>query len=189
MEINELIKGCLAGNHQHYDVLYENYSRRLYHICLRYSGDEDEAKDILQDGFIKVFVQLKTFDSNKGSFEGWIKRIFVNTSIDYYRKKSQIISSVGLENISDHIKEEDDEEPDYDLSEEQILEMVRELPTGYRIVFNLYVIEELSHKEIAAMLGISENTSKTQLFKAKKSLQKTINNYIMDCQINSKRAI
>ncbi|MEI6815536.1 MAG: RNA polymerase sigma factor [Bacteroidota bacterium] len=190
MDINDLVKGCLAGNQQHFDTLYDTYSKRLYHICMRYSGDEDEAKDILQDGFIKVFVQLKTFDMAKGTFDGWIKRIFVNTSIDYFRKKSHNINSVSLENVSDHLMHEDEnDEPVYDLTTDQIMDMVRELPTGYRLVFNLYVVEEMSHKQIATMLGISENTSKTQLFKAKKALQRKITEHMMDCQINSKRAI
>jgi RNA polymerase sigma factor (sigma-70 family) len=178
MDIDDLIAGCLEGSKRHFDELYEKYSYRLYLICLRYSGDEDEAKDILQDGFIKVFMQLKTFDIKKGSFEGWLKRIFINLSIDYYRKKSISLNSVSTDNIPDYFAD-DDEEPEYNFTQEQLLGMIQELPIGYRTVFNLYVIDDLGHKEIASLLGISESTSKTQFLKAKKLLQKRIKGYLL----------
>lgn len=179
MHDDELIAGCLDGSQRHFNELYEKYSYRLYGICLRYSKDEDEAKDVLQDGFIKVFIQLKTFDINKGSFEGWLKRIFVNQAIDCYRKKKAVINSVPAEDISDEVPDDDREEYDLDFSKEELLEMIQQLPDGYRTVFNLFVIENMGHKEIATLLGISENTSKTQFFKARKLLREKINQHVL----------
>jgi RNA polymerase sigma factor (sigma-70 family) len=180
MDDVELIIGCLEGSQRHFNELYEKYAYSLYGICLRYSKDEDEAKDVLQDGFIKVFTQLKTFDIHKGSFEGWLKRIFVNQAIDYYRKKKAGINSLPAENIGDEIADEEGEvEYEYDFSQEELLDMIHQLPDGYRTVFNLFVMENMSHKEIAALLDISENTSKTQFFKARKLLREKINQHLL----------
>ena len=178
MHEDELISGCISGSKRHFDYLYETYSYGLYGICLRYSNDEDEAKDLMQEGFIKLFLQLKTFKSEKGSFEGWMKRIFVNNAIDYYRKK-KITSSIPADQVGEELADEREAMPVYDLSQEQLLELIRNLPQGYRTVFNLYVIENFSHKEIAAALGISESTSKTQFFKARKMLQEKINQMLI----------
>ena len=183
MQVDDLIAGCINGGKRYFDELYETYSRRLYGICLRYSGDQEEAKDILQEGFVKLFGQLKSFDSKKGSFEGWMRRVFVNHAIDYYRKRKQLPVSVAPENIADEVRDVE-EEHQYDLSEREILELIRELPNGYRMVFNLFVIEELSHKEIAAMLGISESTSKSQFHKARKMLREKIEQVSL---VNQKR--
>lgn len=142
----------------------------MYAVCLRYTKDEDEAQDVLQDGFIKVFRNLEKF-RGEGSFEGWVRRIFVNTSIEYYRK------AVNLKPVTE--KEERTLE-DHDLSamdnmnEKEIIKLINELSPGYKTVFNLYVIEGYSHKEIADMMGISEGTSKSQLARAKAVLQKMI---------------
>lgn len=180
MHDDELIAGCLDGSQRHFNELYEKYAYSLYGICLRYSGDEDEAKDVLQDGFIKVFTQLKTFDIHKGSFEGWLKRIFVNQAIDCYRKKKAAINSVPAEDISDEVPDDNDRvDLEFDFSKEELLEMIQQLPGGYRTVFNLFVMENMGHKEIAALLGISENTSKTQFFKARKLLREKINQHVL----------
>jgi RNA polymerase sigma-70 factor (ECF subfamily) len=151
-------------------ALYEKFSGKMYAVCLRYTKDEDEAQDVLQDGFIKVFRNLEKF-RGEGSFEGWVRRIFVNTSIEYYRK------AVNLKPVTE--KEERTLE-DQDLSamdnmnEKEIIKLINELSPGYKTVFNLYVIEGYSHKEIADMMGISEGTSKSQLARAKAVLQKMI---------------
>lgn len=185
MHDDELIKGCLKGSKRHFNELYEKYSYSLYGICLRYSNDEDDAKDILQEGFIKVFTHLKTFDDKKGAFEHWLKRIFVNQAIDMYRKKSIMADSLQAGDLSDEIPEEEHGEG-INLTQEELLEMVRELPAGYRTVFNLFVIENMGHKEIATMLGISESTSKSQFFKGRKLLQEKIKHRLLISQSESR---
>lgn len=147
----------------------------MYGVCLRYSGNVEDANDLLQEGFIKIFKSLAKF-RGEGSFEGWIRRIFVNTSIEHFRKK------VKLYNVTE-VQENTIE--DYDLNildtlaEKDIISLVNELSPGYKAVFNMHVIEGYSHKEIADVLGITEGTSKSQLARAKgvlkKSLEKRLN--------------
>lgn len=167
---SDLIRGCLEGNRRAQQMLYDRFAGKMYAVCLRYTKDEDEAQDVLQDGFIKVFRNLDKFRGD-GSFEGWIRRIFVNTAIEYYRK------AVNMKPVTE--KEERTLE-DADLSaldnlhEKEIMKLINELSPGYKTVFNLYVIEGYSHKEIAEMMGISEGTSKSQLARAKAVLQKMI---------------
>jgi RNA polymerase sigma factor (sigma-70 family) len=182
MTDDALIAGCLIGSNRHFNELYEKYSSMLYAICLRYAHDADEANDILQEGFIKVFQQLKSFDKNKGAFEGWLKRIFINQSIDNYRRKQKSIHTVSAETLSEEITEDDGLDEGVAISEKQILELIQEMPTGFRTVFNLFAVEKLKHKEIAEMLGISESTSKTQYIRAKKIMQKKIKEY---CSMNN----
>ena len=184
MHVDELIEGCLRGSRSHFSELYEQFAPMLYGICLRYSDDADEAQDIMQEGFIKVFMQLNTFSKERGALEFWLRKIFVNTAIDYYRKKPPLLNNIPLENLTEETEEE--EGPFNDLSREQLLEMIRQLPAGYRTVFNLFAIEEVGHKEIAVMLGISENTSKTQLMKARRMLQAKIKQYLILSENNSR---
>ncbi len=136
-------------------------------VCLRYTRHEMEAEDILQDAFIKVFDHIDKFEF-KGSFEGWIRRIVINTALKNYGKKSFRHEQIGLES-----QPELPLEPDIyaHLQEEELLRLIARLPDGYRIVFNLYAIEGYNHKEIAEMLGIQESTSRSQLVKARKMLQ------------------
>jgi RNA polymerase sigma factor (sigma-70 family) len=181
MHVNEIIAGCKDGSARHFDKLYETYSYKLYGICKRYSRDAEEAKDILQEGFIKVFMQLKTFDERKGSFDGWLKKIFVHQAVDYYRKKLQAVNFVSSDDVAE--EPHDDAELSCDLSQEELLELVRELPAGYRMVFNLFVMEEMSHKEIAEQLGITVSTSKSQFYKARKLLQEKIKQVMSKHQI------
>ena len=151
-------------------ALYDKFSGKMYAVCLRYTKDEDDAQDVLQDGFIKVFKNLAKFRS-EGSFEGWVRRIFVNTAIEHYRR------SVNMKPVTE--KEERSLE-DNDLSaldnlhEKEIIKLINKLSPGYRTVFNLFVIEGYGHKEIAEMMRISEGTSKSQLARAKAVLQKMI---------------
>jgi len=154
--------------------LYNRFSPRMYAVCLRYAGNTAEAEDILQEGFIKIYKKLDSFRS-EGSFEGWIRRIFVNTAIEHFRRKRY------LQPVTE--KEENTIEGKYfsvldDLAEKDILALVRELSPGYRTVFNLYVVEGYTHKEIADMMGISEGTSKSQLSRAKVILQDMVKKYI-----------
>jgi len=171
----DLIKGCIDGNRQMQELLYKKFSSKMYGVCLRYSGNADDANDLLQEGFIKVFKNLLKFRGD-GSFEGWMRRIFVNTSIEHFRKK------VKLYNVTE-VQENTIEDTDLNildtLAEKDLIILVNELSPGYKTVFNMHVIEGYSHKEIADILGITEGTSKSQLARAKgvlkKSLEKMIN--------------
>jgi len=166
----DLIQGCIEGNRQMQKLLYKNYSSKMYGVCLRYSGNIDDANDLLQEGFIKVYKNLDKFRGD-GSFEGWIRRIFVNTSIEHFRRK------VKLYNITE-IQENTVEETNLNildtLAVKDIIILVNELSPGYKTVFNMHVIEGYSHKEIADILGITEGTSKSQLARAKGVLKKSL---------------
>lgn len=167
---NELIKGCLKRDRSAQKHLYETYSSKMYGLCYRYVKDSMEAEDILVTAFTKIFEKIDQF-KNEGSFEGWIRRIVVNEALTHLRRNRSMYLETDLEQA--------EREPDYDqlgdhLEVEDLLKMIEELPTGYRIVFNLYAIDGYSHKEIASQLGISENTSKSQLSRARTYLQKML---------------
>ncbi|NVO03302.1 MAG: RNA polymerase sigma factor [Bacteroidetes bacterium] len=171
----EIIKGCAKGNRAAQDQLYKTFASLIFGICLRYCGDYDEAKDVMQEGFIKVFTNISKF-RNEGSLEGWIKRIIVNTALDHFKKKQKLYNHTNIDDINELLIEnnEDIDPQEEIISEQELLLMIQSLPDGYRMVFNLYAIEDYSHKQIAEMLKISESTSKTQLFKARNLLQKKI---------------
>ena len=167
---SDLIKGCLENDRRMQQELYNRFASKMYGVCLRYTANADDAQDVLQDGFIKVFRKLDSF-RREGSFEGWIRRIFVNTAIEHFRRKSY------LQPVTD--REENTIESRTlsaldGMSEKDILKLVQELSPGYRTVFNLYVVEGYTHKEIASMLEITEGTSKSQLSRAKVILQDMI---------------
>jgi RNA polymerase sigma-70 factor (ECF subfamily) len=154
--------------------LYNRFAPKMYGVCLRYASNAEEAEDILQEGFIKVFKKIESFRGD-GSFEGWIRRIFVNTAIEHYRKK------IYLQPITD--TEENTVEGNYlnvldHLAEKDIIHLVQQLSPGYRTVFNMYVVEGYTHKQIAEILGISEGTSKSQLSRAKMILQEMVKKFI-----------
>lgn len=154
------------------DLIYRHFAPKMYGICLRFAGNEMEADDILQEGFIKVLTKLKDF-RNEGSFEGWIRRTIINTAINYYRRN---IRNAKFQDIDECEVPEAGEESIVDkLSKEELIKLIQELPNGYRTVFNLNVIEGYTHKEIGQMLNISDNTSKSQLTRARSILQKKIN--------------
>lgn len=170
----DLIEGCIRGDRKMQRELYERFAPKMYGVCLRYAGNAEEAEDILQEGFIKVFRKIASY-RGEGSFEGWIRRIFVNTAIEYYRKK------IYLQPITEH--EENTVEGKYlsvldNLAEKDIIKLVQQLSPGYRTVFNMYVVEGYTHKQIADLLGISEGTSKSQLSRAKQILQEMVQTYI-----------
>ncbi len=178
MTENELIAGCLRQDRTCQEALYKRFYGKMMGVCLRYARDRDEARDMLQDGFIKVFAALRNF-GGKGSFEGWIRRIVVNTAVDHLRKNKQaymIVSTVHFRDgdLPDAVDEDEDENALANLSEEDILRAVQNLSPAYRTVFNLYVIENFSHKEIAEQLNISEGTSKSNLAKARFQLKKNL---------------
>jgi RNA polymerase sigma factor (sigma-70 family) len=170
----KLIEGCLAGKRKAQSELYSRFAPLLYGICLRYASDRFEAQDMLQEGFIKVFSSLSSYES-KGSFEGWMKRIIINNALNHIRnntKQQLFLDYSEAQNIPDNIVEVDESSPPPD--KQTMLRLIQELPEGYRMVFNLYVFEDYTHKEIAEVAGISENTSKTQLMRARNLLQKKI---------------
>ena len=172
--INEydLIQGSIKGDRQIQELLYHRFSPKMYAVCLRYSGNVDDAQDLLQEGFIKVFKNLNKFRGD-GSFEGWIRRIFVNTSIEHFRKKVNMYTVTETQEVTIEDKELNVLD---NLAEKDIIIMIQQLSPGYRAVFNLHVIEGYSHKEIADMLGINEGTSKSQLARAKTVLRKMVEN-------------
>lgn len=171
---SDLLEGCIQGNRTAQRELYNRFAPKMYGICLRYAANAEEAEDILQEGFIKVFRKVSSF-RREGSFEGWIRRIFVNTAIEQYRKR------MYLQPITEH--EETTVEGKYlsvldSLAERDIIKLVQQLSPGYRTVFNMYVVEGYSHKQIAEHLGISEGTSKSQLSRAKQILQDLVKTFI-----------
>jgi RNA polymerase sigma factor (sigma-70 family) len=176
MHENDLIEGCIAGNRKMHALLYDRFAPKMYGVCLRYASSADDAQDLLQEGFIKVYRNLEKF-RKEGSFEGWIRRVFVNTSIEHYRKKVNL-NSIG-ENEERTIEDGNWNVLDQ-LAERDIIALVQNLSPGYRSVFNMYVIEGFSHKEIADMMGISEGTSKSQLARAKSILQKKVEDFLKE---------
>lgn len=175
MNEKELIKGCIDNDRYCRKQLYEQYSPVIYAICLRYSGDREEAKDLMHDSFIKIFDGIKGF-KNEGTFEGWLKRIAVNTAINRLKRKDIMRSSFELDDCDS--EPEDTEEVESEISEEKILEFVTELPDGYRTVFNMHAVEDYSHKDIAEKLNIKIGTSLSQYAKAKNVLAGKINDYL-----------
>lgn len=162
----EIIQQCIKGNPVAQKLLYDTYAKKLYGICLRYSKDEIEAQDILQDSFVKIYTKLDTYQYT-GSFEGWMKRIVTNTAIEYYRRKVDLITVEDI-SYSPYLTVQEEKT----LEVEELLKMIQNMPEGYRMIFNLYVIEGYSHNEIADKLKISEGTSKSQLSRARVFLQK-----------------
>lgn len=167
----QLITGCLKNDRRVQELLYRKYANEMYSICLAYEPDRDNAKDILQEAFVKVFKSIKTYDG-KGSLKGWIRRIITNTAIDHYRQKEKEKSFVDVDKISNTTPSNHEE---FGILESQdILAQVKRLPEGARVVFNLFALEGYSHKEIAEMLCITEGTSKSQFSRARQLLQEWI---------------
>lgn len=167
MTVKELIKGCVHEDRKCQKEIFRRYAGKMLTICRRYARHHMEAEDLLQDAFIKVFDNIEKF-KYKGSFEGWIRRIVVNTAIRNYQKSSFQKEQIGME---DYVHQTIEPEVFSYLHEEELLGLVANLPTGYRVVFNLFAIEGYNHKEISHMLGIGESTSRSQLMKARKMLQ------------------
>lgn len=170
MTEEQLIKGCVQNDVACQRLLFELYAGKLMTICLRYSCDRPEAEDMLQDAFIKIFSHIRQYKF-EGSFEGWLKRIVVNCALKTIQKKKTRFLEIS---IHDTAAPQSDSFILSGLSEDELIKLINSLPDGYRIVFNLYVMEGFSHDEIAAMLGIQAATSRSQLVKARKLLQKQI---------------
>lgn len=166
----EIIAHCITGTQTAQKALYHKYASKMMGVCMRYANDYQSAEDILQEGFVKAFRNISKF-RHEGSFEGWLRRIMVNTAIEIHRRKNHMYSIVEVENVEIELHEENAVSM---LAVADIMTMVMKLSPGYRTVFNLYAIEGYSHKEIAEQLNISEGTSKSQLARARYILMKMV---------------
>ncbi len=168
--INELIQLCLDNDRLAQRKLFEAYAPKMIVVCRRYARHQAEAEDIMQEAFIKIFKNLDKY-KREGSFEGWVRKIMVNTSLKYISRKHFTHEKIMLESLPENAL---DPSVFSKINEEQILDLIQELPDGYRHVFNLFAIEGYSHKEISKMLNIQESTSRSQLVKARRILQNKI---------------
>ncbi|MCR5758912.1 MAG: sigma-70 family RNA polymerase sigma factor [Bacteroidales bacterium] len=171
MDYASLIEGCRSGDRLSQKALYDALSRKMFAVCLRYMGDREAAEDVLQDGFVTLFSKLDSF-SGAGSFEGWARKIFVNTALmslrrkDVLRNTEEVDAAFGISSESPT--------PVQQIGYRELMKLVSELPPGFRTVFNMYVIEGYSHKEISEALGVTEVTSRSQLQRARMLLQDKI---------------
>jgi RNA polymerase sigma-70 factor, ECF subfamily len=172
---DKLIKACLRGEPQAFDALYRRFASKMLVVCNRYARSEVEAEDLLQEGFIKIFEKLHTYKS-EGSFEGWVRRIMVNTAIEHYRRDvaKQQYNSFSVSELHEGEQPFSAEDIVSQITFDDLLQMVQNLSPAYKMVFNLYVFEGFKHHEIAEKLSISEGTSKSNLADARKILQKKV---------------
>lgn len=174
----ELSERCRQGDNSARKELYELYAGRMMAICCRYVGDREVARDLLHDGFLKIFGSFNKFSyRGEGSLKAWISRIMVNTSLEYLRKNDVLHQTLLLEEVPEVADVAQSESLDL-IPRKVLMDFIGGLPAGYRTVFNLYTFEEKSHKEIARILGINEKSSASQLFRAKSVLARKINEYI-----------
>lgn len=173
----EIIQGCLKNRASAQEKLYALYSRRMMAVCLRYTHSRFEAEDIFHEAFVKVFANIHSWKG--GSFEGWMRRIFVNTAINHYHQNKKYFDHVDSAHAEVLMSANDNVIST--LSTQELLKVINEMPDGYKLIFNLYVVEGYSHVEIAGMLDIAEGTSKSQLSKAKEYLKKLVE----DCLIHA----
>ncbi len=177
-QLKEIIQRCAKQNRAAQKELFELFYGKMLGVCMRYTKDHDRAQEVVQEGFIKVFDKLGEFDF-EGSFEGWVRRIMVNASIDAIRKRKRQPFATDDEfvfNDSSSYQEHDFDEDITKMKAEYAMEAIQKLSPAYQTVFNLYVIENYSHKEIAQILGVSEGTSKSNLAKAKQNLREILKN-------------
>ena len=167
----DIIEGCVSGKRDYQKALYDKYASKMFGLCMRYAPDYHTAEDLLQEGFVKIYYNVYKYNGS-GSFEGWMKRVFINHAIEQLRKADRYFSADDISNIPESGSA--GSEAIGKLNMDDLLKLVQSLPTGYRTVFNLYVMEGFAHKEIAEMLDITEGTSKSQLARAKAMLQKLV---------------
>lgn len=178
MQEIELSDKCKQGDNLARKELYESYAGRMLGICLRYVGDRDKAQDLLHDGFIKIFASFDKFTwRGEGSLRAWMERVMINTVLQSLRKNDVMSHSVDIEDYQESYDKTDSSEVEQ-IPHKILMRFISELPDGYRTVFNLYTFEEKSHKEIAAILGINEKSSASQLSRAKGTLVKRIKDYL-----------
>ena len=171
MSLEQLITKCKKNDAEAQSQIYKLFSSPLFSLCLKYSKNYAEAQDNLQDSFVTIFKKIDQF-SNKGSLEGWMKRITINTALQRYRSVGvfDIVNEDQIEDVAIEINEEE-------VSLDFLLSIIQELPDRYRLVFNLYVLDDYSHKEIAEMMGISTGTTKSNLARARMILKDKIEHY------------
>lgn len=166
-DLREIIDKAVSGDNRARESLYRTFAPKMFGVCLRYAKDYHEAEDNLQDGFIKVFTSLKDFRGD-GSFEGWVRRIMVTTAIDRFRSRQRMMLVDEFRQMDRPVEEKEERS---DIPDADLVGLIQELPPRYRMVFNLYVMEGLNHNEIGRELGISEGTSKSNLFRAREILK------------------
>lgn len=171
MDDATLIIECVNGNPRAQRLLFDKFARKMFSVCLRYAKNEEQAEDVLQDGFVKVFGKLKDF-KNEGSLEGWIRRIMVNTALDQIRKNNKQLGDTNIDDVG--YKIENNDFIVESMMADDLMKMVQAMPDGYKVVFNMFAIEGYSHSEIADTLGISENTSKSQYSRARAYLRERL---------------
>jgi RNA polymerase sigma factor (sigma-70 family) len=179
--LQALIDGCLKGDRRSQQAIHKMFYGKMKAVCMRYTRDSDQAMDVLQEGFLKVFNNLEKY-TGVGTFEGWMRRIMVNLSIDRYRRLKHDLVLLGEQNdienwscgTDDESDDSDENEEIYDITPEQIIDAMQQLTPAYRTVFNLYVYEDYTHQDIAEALGISVGTSKSNYAKAKKNMKKLL---------------
>lgn len=177
---DNMIAGCVEGKRSAQSQLYRQFAGTMFAVCLRYTSNRAEAEDLLQEGFLKVFGHIGSYRS-QGSFEGWMRRIFINLAINHYHSaaKNRITSVENMEIYAEEIEDDQTdwlhEGPDHmPVTPDMVMQLIQHLPDGYKMVLNMYVFEGMTHKEIGNMLNISENTSKSQLSKGRKYLKNQI---------------
>jgi RNA polymerase sigma-70 factor (ECF subfamily) len=171
MDDTSLVIECVKGDSRAQRMLFERFSKKMLGVCMRYAKSTEQAEDVLQDGFIKVFSKLNDF-KHDGSLEGWIRRIMVNTSLDQIRKENKLLGNTSLDNVD--YKLQNNAFVLENLAAKDLMKMVQAMPVGYKVVFNMFAIEGYSHKEISEHLGISENTSKSQYSRARAYLRERL---------------
>jgi RNA polymerase sigma factor (sigma-70 family) len=180
-DLENIAKECASGNVRAQEKLYRILAPKMFGVCMRYAKDSTEAEDNLQEGFLRVFTHIKKF-RYEGSLEGWVRRIIVNVSLERYRKQHVLypvedVTVYEQENISDDIIEK--------ITAEELIELIQELPPRYRMVFNLFVMEGMNHKEISETMEISEGTSKSNLARARDILKRKVNELYGNMETNS----
>jgi len=171
MTDEQIVNGCIQKNALAQEFLYKKFSRKMMGVCLRYSDSQEEAEDVVQNGFISVFENIVSFKGT-GSLEGWVRKIMTNTALTNIRKNKKLKQNIALENVEYALASVSFTDENFAVKD--LLKIIQTLPPGFRTVFNLYAIEGYSHKEIGDMLDISEGTSKSQYSRAKAHLQKII---------------
>ena len=174
-ELRQLIEGCIIGRRQSQNRLYQLLAPKMFAVCLRYAGNRNEAEEILQEGFIKVFEHIHQFRYT-GPFEGWVRKIMVNSALQKYRNKRHMHAVIDIDSAP--LDQMGNEEILSQIGTKELLKMVQQLSPAYRTIFNLYVFEGMKHREIAEHLNISEGTSKSNLSDARVILQKAVRNSI-----------
>ncbi|VAW16671.1 RNA polymerase ECF-type sigma factor [hydrothermal vent metagenome] len=181
-DLKNIVKGCASGDSNAQEKLYNMFASKMFGVCLRYAKDSMEAEDNLQEGFVKVFTNIKNF-RHDGSLEGWVRRIMVNVSLEKYRKQHL---TYPVEDVSVYDGQALTEETLDQSSLEDLFHLIQQLPPRYRMVFNLYVMEGLNHREISKKMGISEGTSKSNLARARDILKRKVQGLHRELKPNTK---